>query len=120
MKKYRVDIIVIAAILLLSLSVFLIASLTKKDGATVTITVDGITVGEYPLDLDATYSLNGGTNVLVIENGAAYMSNSSCPDHICENSGKIKYIGQTIVCLPNKLTITVTGAAEDDGIDIYS
>ena len=61
-----------------------------------------------------------GSNILTIENGTARMSDSSCPDHICENKGKIKYVGQTIVCLPNKLTVTVTGEAEDDGVDFYS
>ena len=119
-KKYRLDIIVIAALLILSLSVILIISLTRKDGATVTVTVDGVTVAEYPLEKDGVYTLNGGSNILTIENGTARMSDSSCPDHICENKGKIKYVGQTIVCLPNKLTVTVTGDAEDDGVDFYS
>ena len=119
-KKYRLDIIVIAAILILSLSVILIISLTRKDGATVTVTVDGVTVAEYPLAEDGVYTLNGGSNILTIENGTARMSDSSCPDHICENKGKIKYVGQTIVCLPNKLTVTVTADAEDDGVDFYS
>ena len=109
-KKYRLDIIVIAALLILSLSVILIINLTRKDGATVTVTVDGVTVAEYPLSKDGVYTLNGGSNILTIENGTARMSDSSCPDHICENKGKIKYVGQTIVCLPNKLTVTVTGA----------
>ena len=119
-KKYRLDIIVIAALLILSLSVILIINLTRKDGATVTVTVDGVTVAEYPLSKDGVYTLNGGSNILTIENGNARMSDSSCPDHICENKGKIKYVGQTIVCLPNKLTVTVTGDAEDDGVDLYS
>ena len=119
-KKYRLDIIVIAALLILSLSVILIINLTRKDGATVTVTVDGVTVAEYPLSKDGVYTLNGGSNILTIENGTARMSDSSCPDHICENKGKIKYVGQTIVCLPNKLTVTVTGDAEDDGVDFYS
>ena len=119
-KKYRLDIIVIAALLILSLSVILIINLTRKDGATVTVTVDGVTVAEYPLSKDGVYTLNGGSNILTIENGTARMSDSSCPDHICENKGKIKYVGQTIVCLPNKLTVTVTGDAEDDGVDLYS
>ena len=119
-KKYRLDIIVIAALLILSLSVILIINLTRKDGATVTVTVDGVTVAEYPLSKDGVYTLNGGSNILTIENGTARMSDSSCPDHICENKGKIKYVGQTIVCLPHKLTVTVTGEAEDDGVDLYS
>ena len=119
-KKHRADIIVIASILVFSLLVLAVMTLTKKDGATVVVEINGTEVAQYPLDLDNTYTLNGGTNVLTIENGTARMSESSCPDHICENKGKIKYVGQTIVCLPNKLTVTVRGSSDDSGVDFVS
>lgn len=112
-RKYRLDIIVIAALLVISLSVLLAVKLTRKDGAAVKIEIDGRTVGEYPLDLDGEYTLNGGTNVLKIEDGRAYMIHSDCPDHTCERTGKISYAGQTIVCLPNKVSVTVIGTTED-------
>ena len=112
-RKYRLDIIVIAALLVISLSVLLAVKLTRKDGAAVKIEIDGRTVGEYPLYLDGEYTLNGGTNVLKIEDGRAYMIHSDCPDHTCERTGKISYAGQTIVCLPNKVSVTVIGTTED-------
>ncbi len=118
-NKYRIDIIVISAILLVSLSLFAFAALTKKRGAVVVVEIDGVTVGEFSLNESRTCSLNGGSNVLVIENGAAYLNFSDCPDHTCEKTGKIKYVGQTIVCLPNRLSITVKGDA-DGGIDLVS
>ena len=117
--KNRIDIIVIAALLLLSIVVLLITDLTKKEGAYAEITADGEFVAKYSLAIDGTYSLNGGTNVLTIENGYAYMSFSNCPDHTCENSGRVKYAGQTIVCLPNKLTVTIVGKSADS-VDIVS
>ena len=43
-KKHRIDIIVIASLLLLSLLVLLIAQLTRKDGAVAIVTVNGETV----------------------------------------------------------------------------
>lgn len=119
-KKYRADIIVIAAILVFSLLVLTVMTLTRKEGATVVVEVNGETAAEYPLALNGVYILNGGTNTLTIENGTARMSDSSCPDHICENKGKIKYVGQTIVCLPNKLTVTVKGDSSDGGVDFVS
>ena len=119
-KKYRADIIVIAAILVFSLLVLTVMTLTRKEGANVVVEVNGESVAEYPLALNGVYILNGGTNTLTIENGTARMSDSSCPDHICENKGKIKYVGQTIVCLPNKLTVTVKGDSSDGGVDFVS
>jgi hypothetical protein len=116
---YRLDIVVIAAILLIALSLLLILSLTKKEGSIAIVEIDGKIVAEYPLYQDGIFPLNGGTNVLVIEGGAAYLNYSSCPDHTCENIGKIHYVGETIVCLPNKVTITINGNA-DDGVDLVS
>ena len=118
-KKYRYDIIVIAAILLFSLLLLLFLTLNKKEGAVVSVEVDGQTVAEYSLDRDGTYSLNGGTNVLVIEGGRAYLNYSDCPDHVCENTGKIRFVGETIVCLPNRVTITVKGNS-GNGVDLVS
>ena len=117
--KHRIDIIVIASLLLLSLLVMLVVQLTRVEGAVLEVKVDGKTVGEYPLALDSVYELNGGTNVLTVKDGVAYMSYSNCPDHICENKGKIKYVGQTITCLPNLLTVTVRGES-DDAVDFVS
>ena len=120
-SKHRIDIIVIASLLLLSVSVLLFSTLTRKEGAVATVTVNGVTVGEYSLSKNGTYFLNNGTNVLTIKDGIAYMSYSSCPDHICENTGKVKYVGEQIVCLPNKVTVTITAdEIGDDGVDFVS
>lgn len=119
-KKHRVDIIVISSFLLLALAMLWITNLAKEEGSIVQVTVDGEVVGEYSLLRDGIYSLNGGTNTLTIQNGEAYMSYSSCPDHVCENTGKIKHVGQTIICLPNRLTITIIGEATDDAVDFVS
>ena len=118
-KKYRYDIIVIAAILIFSALLLLILTLIKKEGAVVSVEVNGQTVAEYSLDRNGIYSLNGGTNVLVIEEGKAYLNYSDCPDHVCENTGKIHFVGETIVCLPNRVTITVKGNSEN-GVDLVS
>lgn len=118
-KKYRLDIIVIAAILLVSLLLVLAVFLARKEGAVAVVEIGGEVVGEYPLSRDGVFPLNGGTNVLVIEEGTAYLNYSNCPDHTCELTGKIRYVGQSIVCLPNRVAITVTGEAKD-GVDLVS
>ena len=109
----------IAAILVLSLLLVLIMTLTKKPGAVAVVEIDGVVAGEYPLDVAGTFPLNGGTNVLVIQDGNAYLNYSNCPDHTCEKTGKIRYVGQTIICLPNRLSITIRGEASD-GVDFVS
>ena len=55
--------------------------------------------------------------VLLIENGTARMTEASCPDHVCIDMGVIRYTGQSIVCLPNRLVVTVRGVAGE--ADLY-
>ena len=118
--KYRLDIIVIAAIHLASLALLLVMTLNKEEGSVVVVEIDGATVATYSLDRDGEYSLNGGTNVLVIEDGKAYLNYSNCPDHTCEKTGKIQYVGQSIICLPNKVAITIKGDVAEGGVDFVS
>jgi len=116
MKKR--DIILIASILVVAIAFFLIVELTKEEGAGVVVKVDGVEVAEYSLSKNGTYPLNGGTNILVIEDGRAYLSDANCPDKLCVHQGKISRTGEVITCLPNKLTVTVFGAEES--VDLIS
>ena len=115
-KKLRSDIILIGVLLIISLSVLLFVFLTREEGAIADVYVDGVKVAEYPLSIDGVYYLNNGSNVLVIENGTAYMREANCPDKFskngCVNTGKISYVGQTIVCLPNKIIVEIVGEGE--------
>ena len=112
-KKLIADIILIASVLLVGLSVFLIVNLTKEVGNSVRVSVDGRVVGEYSLSVDGEYSLNDGTNILVIKGGKAYMKYASCPDGLCINQGEAYKIGQKIVCLPNRVMVEVIGEGEE-------
>lgn len=117
-KAHKWELVMIAAMLLLSLALVLIISLTKEEGAVAVVEIDGDEVATYSLDTDGEYVLNGGTNVLVIEDGCAYLSYAECPDHTCVKTGKIRYVGESIVCLPNRLSVTVRG--EGEGVDLVS
>ena len=112
MKKR--DFILIGAILAIILIAFGVTTLVKEDGAYVVVRVDGKDVAEYSLSKNGEYELNGGTNILRIESGSAYLVSATCPDHLCVNQGKINRSGQTITCLPNRLTVTVYGAEPGD------
>ena len=116
-RSRKLDIIVIVSLLVVSLIAVLALSLTKKEGESVVVEIDGEYVGTYSLFEDGEYSLNGGTNVLVIKEGKAYMSEANCPDKTCVKRGGVKYAGESIVCLPNRISVTVKG---DGGVDLVS
>ena len=118
MKKR--DIILIGAILLIAVISLLAVFLTQEAGAGVSVRVDGVEIARYPLNVNGEYSLNGGTNILIIRDGHAYLKDANCPDKLCVNQGKISKSGQTITCLPNKLTVTIYGESDGDGVDLVS
>ena len=115
-KKRRADLIVIASLLLLALALYLILGAVRTVGGEVVVRVDGVETERHALTADGTYPLNGGSNILVIGEGQAWLSEANCPDLLCVRQGKIRYTGQSIICLPNRLTVTVEGG-ESDGVD---
>ena len=113
-KKLCSDIILVTILLVISLSVFLVFYLNRTEGSTVVVSVDGKKVSEYSLEIDGVYYLNDGTNVLVIESGAAYMREANCPGYQdCVETGKIRFVGERIVCLPNKVIVEIVGEGEE-------
>lgn len=118
-KARRWDAIVLAVIFSVVALVLVLSFALRRPGAVAVVEVNGQTVGEYALDTDGTFVLNGGTNTLVIEGGEAFVINSDCPDRTCEHTGRVRFVGQSIVCLPNRLSVTIRGDAEG-GVDLVS
>jgi len=118
-KKRIIDICLIAALLIISGVLYLIINGSSTPGGEAVVRIKGNVVASYSLSENGEYPLNGGTNILVIEDGCAYISEADCPDKRCMEQGRIHYTGQCLTCLPNKLTVTVEGG-EDDGIDFMS
>ena len=120
MKKR--DIILISVILAVALIFLLVIKLTEKEGAVVVVTVNGERVAEYSLSKDGEYSLNGGTNILKIQDGEAWMIYGDCPttgDTKCTHQGKISKTNQNITCLPYALVVIVEGGEPAD-VDLIS
>ena len=116
------DIIVIAALLLLSLVIFL-SSLPSQcsDAAEAVVTVNGEEYGRYPLsaDCEITVEQNGFINIIEIKDGAVRVKSADCPDKTCVNQGWITRGGEVIVCLPARLTVTLVGADEQLDSIVY-
>ena len=118
LRSHRNDIFLVAALLLLGGALALFLRLTRQAGGIVSVQIDGKTVMELPLGEDTQIVLGEGehTNTLVIRDGTAQVVEASCPDKICVGHGAIQYAGESIVCLPHKLVITVQGGAVS-GVD---
>jgi hypothetical protein len=72
----------------------------------------------YPLDTGRTVEAEGplGVTVVEIEDGAARVLSSPCPHKLCIKSGTLTDRGDWSACMPNKVFVRITGAAEG-GLD---
>ena len=122
---------IVLAVLFAALAVFLIAAPFKSAGASgkapegitgpyVHITLGSEDYGDYPLDQDTTVTIDQGSNhnVVTIQGGKVRMEESNCRNQVCVQEGTISTPGQSIVCLPSRLTVTIKGVPE--GYDLIT
>ncbi len=80
------------------------------------ISSDGEVIDTVDLRRDQEFlleSANGGTNLVVVENGTIRVKEASCPDQVCVSRGACSG-GTPVVCLPNRLVITFLGSSDLD------
>lgn len=89
----------------------------KADGPLrVVISAEGETLEQGTLlELSGTrvYTNRGYTLTVEIADGAVNVVDSDCPGHDCQHTPPISRSGQSIVCLPAQIVITLEGASSD-------
>lgn len=83
---------------------------TKEPGQQVEVLLDGTLYGTYALNEPQEVLITGPagqSNLLVIKDGYASMTEASCPDKLCVHQKSIRAMGEMIVCLPNKVVVQV-------------
>lgn len=83
-----------------------------QEAAQVEVYADGTLVWQCPLAEAGTFEINGVT-VSVADAGARVLS-SDCRDQTCVHMGVIHLAGESIVCLPNRVSVLLTG---EDALD---
>ncbi|MDE6659501.1 MAG: NusG domain II-containing protein [Eubacterium sp.] len=121
MKKVDFILIAVVAVVVGALVFFLYGF--DREGAYVQIQIDGNVTETLSLNEDVVREIeteNGGKNILVIENGEVEMSEANCPDGICTRHKKIYRNGDSIICLPHKVVISVVDKPDADDIDVVA
>ena len=109
------DWILIGIILFVAGMAFLLHEFIGGKGAgCVTVKVDGEIQGVYRLSEDQEIEINGGTNTLKINNGTADMTWADCPDKLCVNQRAVSKSGESIICLPNRVIVTVDSSENSE------
>lgn len=118
MKKADFILIAVVAVVAGALFVFLYAS--NNSGAFVQVEIDGKVSEVISLDTDTVREIktaDGGLNTLVVSDGYAKMETANCPDGLCTNHKKISRNGESIICLPHKVVVSVVNESDADSID---
>ncbi len=117
-------ILAIVLTMLCLLSCWYVYGIDGTEGTVVVIEYNGELWGKYSLYESQTIEIetNKGYNQAIIENGKVYMAEANCPDHYClqqhKTDGGIDGSNETIVCLPNRIVISVSGnSSNGSGFD---
>ena len=114
LNRYDIGLVLI---ILLVAAIFLIVfgQFRKKSGSQVAVSVDGTVIGTYFLDENQTVTITGfegGYNVLRIQDGKASIYDADCPDKLCVHQCAITNQGESLICLPHRVVVTVIGGEE--------
>lgn len=116
MRIKKFDFVIIGIVILLGVIYMFFQG--NNVGSYAEIYSDGELYGTYSLNKDTVIDIESefGTNKVVIEKGRIFVSEASCPDKNDVKQGKINKSGQSIICLPNRLIISIKGGEIFDAL----
>ncbi len=117
----KADIILI--VILAALGVILAAaSFSGSSGKRAVVRVNGEIYGVYDLaeDREVEIHADGHFNKFIIRGGQAQMTEADCMNHDCIKTGPAGMTNQSIVCLPNRVSITIEGEEGENDVDIIA
>lgn len=107
--------VLLVALIALGTIIFFLPSGAADEARVAQIYMDGTLLHELPLDVDTILTLEGDyRNAVSVSDGRIRIAESNCPGGDCVHSGAISAPGRSIVCLPNRVEIRVTGASDVD------
>jgi len=113
------DVILAATLLILSVIAGLIIISVRSTPEYASVRVDGAEIARLPLDKDCIFPIGDG-NTIRISQGTVRMIYADCPDKICVRTGEISKSGQSIVCAPHKVVITIIGDHDQSDYDVIT
>jgi hypothetical protein len=108
LKWKKADLYIIAALLCFAAIAVLLVKGHKNGDYIIVESEEG--KQQYSLNEDREIiigSAEGGHNKIVISNGYVHMEEADCPNQLCVKHKPISLDGESIVCLPNNVYVTV-------------
>ena len=115
MKK--ADYLIGLVIAIIALGAFGVSRLfiSAKDNLSVTIESAGTVIYKGELAQDKEFMVETGSkhNLVVVKDGKVSVTEADCKDLLCKKRGEIKMAGESIICLPHRLIITINSLRPD-------
>ena len=114
--KKNITIFLIGLILLVALILYVISQFSNGSSDQIIVLVDGREQGVYSLQKtqEIRIETTSGNNLLVIENGQAYVREADCNNQVCVHTQPINKNGGQIICLPHQVVIRLKNAGENE------
>lgn len=118
------DLIILLIIVVVSISAWTVyKKVFSKKSAKAEIYYNNQLVETVDLNtgVDKTFSIPQDKDVIfhLYKDGSIAFEESDCPDKICIKTGKLKTVGETAACIPNKVFIKIVpeGSRDNDDLD---
>lgn len=118
--KRKNDLILIAVIVVIAAAGFIFYSINKKETGPqdkVQILINASLYKEVNLNEDQTIEITEDgevKNVVEIKDNKVSVIEANCPDQVCIHQKTIEKDGEMIICLPNKVVVTIVGSEASD------
>ena len=106
----KADVLLVISLLVVGAVLFGALYIFSPRGAEVVVTVNGNEHTRLSLSQDTEYKLildGEHTHTVVISDGSVSVNYAVCPDQICVHHAPVDRSGETVVCLPYRVAITV-------------
>ena len=109
LKKADIALIVSCVVVLVVAVLVVSVMFSGKRGETAIVSIDGdvILIQDLKLDCAIPVMTKDGYNLFVVQNGTAYIEEANCPNQDCVQHAPVSKKGESIVCLPHKLTVEI-------------
>lgn len=108
------DAIIIVLLIAALFALYALVPALSAEGACAVITRGGETVAKISLSEDGDYAYPEIPGmVFSVEGGSIAVTQSGCGDKTCMRTGKISHTGEALICVPNRVTVSVKGTESD-------
>ena len=111
------DFVLIAAVLIAAVGFWIWSFAQPSEGLIAVIWQDGEVVERLPLSsvgegVEIAPDCNPAVRIRVETDGVFFIE-ADCPDQLCVRTGKLTRAGQSAVCLPARVSVTLEGPSDD-------